>query len=36
MNPPQAFLDSLKAFDKDGITEKQKSDLKTPEILNNA
>ena len=36
MNPPQAFLDSLKAFDKDGITEKQKADLKTPELLNNA
>jgi dynein heavy chain len=35
MNPPQNFLDSLKAFDKDGITQKQKDDLKTPELLNN-
>jgi dynein heavy chain len=36
MNPPQAFLDSLKAYNKDGITQKQKDDLKTPEIMNNA
>ena len=35
MNPPQAFLDSLKSFDKDAITEKQKGDLKTAELLNN-
>ena len=35
MNPPANFLQSLKDFAKDEITEKQKSDLKTPEILNN-
>jgi dynein heavy chain len=35
MNPPQAFLDSLKAFDKDAITQKQKDDLKTSELLGN-
>lgn len=35
MNPPANFLESLKSFAKDDITEKQKSDLKTPEILNN-
>jgi dynein heavy chain len=35
MNPPANFLESLKTFPKDDITEKQKSDLKTPEILNN-
>jgi dynein heavy chain len=35
MNPPANFLESLKTFPKDDITDKQKSDLKTPEILNN-
>lgn len=35
MNPPAGFLESLKNFPKDDITEKQKSDLKTPDILNN-
>ena len=36
MKPPQNFIDSLKAYDKDNITEKMKSDLKTPDLLNNA
>ena len=35
MNPPANFMESLKTFPKDDITDKQKSDLKTPEILNN-
>ena len=35
MKPPQNFIDSLKAFDKDNISDKQKSDLKTPDLLNN-
>lgn len=35
LKPPQLFIDSLKAFDKDNITEKQKADLKTPELLLN-
>ena len=35
MTPPQAFLDSLKVFDKDGITQQQKDALKTKDILNN-
>jgi len=35
MKPPQNFIDSLKSFDKEGITVKQKADLKTPELLCN-
>jgi dynein heavy chain len=34
MNPPATFLESLRNFPKDDITDKQKLDLKTPEILN--
>lgn len=33
MKPPQNFIDSLKAYDKDHISDKQKADLKTPELL---
>lgn len=35
MKPPQNFIDALKSYDKEGITEKMKADLKTPELLNN-
>jgi len=35
MNPPAGFLESLKLYPKESITEKMKSDLKQPEILNN-
>ena len=34
MKPPQNFIDSLIAYDKDNITDKQKADLKTAELLN--
>ena len=34
MKPPQNFIDSLIAYDKDNITDKQKADLKTPDLLN--
>lgn len=34
MKPPQNFIDSLKAFDKDNISEKQKAELKTADLLN--
>jgi len=33
MKPPQNFIDYLKVYDKDHITEKQKADLKTSELL---
>lgn len=33
MKPPQGFIDSLKAYDKDHISDKQKADLKTAELL---
>jgi dynein heavy chain len=33
MKPPQNFIDSLKAYDKDNISDKQKADLKTAELL---
>jgi len=36
MKPPQNFIDSLKAYDKDGISDKMKADLKTGELLNNS
>ena len=36
MKPPQNFIDSLKAFNKDAITDKQKADLKTADLLGNA
>jgi dynein heavy chain, axonemal len=29
MKPPQNFIDYLKGYDKDHISEKQKADLKT-------
>jgi dynein heavy chain len=35
MKPPQNFIDSLKTYDKDNITDKMKADLKTPDLLNN-
>lgn len=35
MKPPVNFIDSLKAYDKDGITEVMKASLKTPELLKN-
>ncbi len=35
MKPPQNFIDYLKAYDKDHITEKQKVELKTEELLLN-
>ena len=35
MKPPANFIASLKEYDKDGITDKQKADLKQPELLNN-
>lgn len=35
MKPPQNFIDGLKAYDKDNITDKMKSDLKTPDLLLN-
>ena len=34
MKPPQNFIDSLIAYDKDNISDKQKADLKTPDLLN--
>lgn len=34
MKPPQNFIDSLIAYDKDNITDKQKADLKTADLLN--
>ena len=35
MKPPANFIASLKSFDKEGITDKQKADLKTKDILLN-
>ena len=35
MNPPAAFLESLKAYDKTAITARMKKALKTVELLNN-
>ena len=35
MKPPQNFIDALKSYDKEGITEAMKATLKTPELLNN-
>ena len=35
MNPPAAFLESLKAYDKTAITARMKKALKTDELLNN-
>jgi len=35
MKPPQGFIDSLKAYDKDHITDAMKAALKTPELLLN-
>ena len=34
LKPPAGFIDSLRNFNKDGITAAQKAALKTPEILN--
>jgi len=33
MKPPQNFIDSLKAYDKDHITDAMKAQLKTPSLL---
>lgn len=35
MKPPQNFIDSLKAYPKNDITEKMKAELKTDQLLNN-
>ena len=35
MKPPPAFIQSLKDYDKDHISEQQKKDLKSEELLNN-
>jgi len=35
MKPPPAFIQSLKDYNKDNISDSQKKDLKTPELLNN-
>jgi len=35
MNPPAGFLESLKEYNKEGITAAMKAALKTPGILNN-
>lgn len=35
MKPPPAFIESLKTFKKNNITEAQKKDLKTDELLKN-
>ena len=35
MKPPRNFIESLKTFDKEGITPEQKEVLKTPDLLLN-